>query len=447
MPNKFLTPMMVGAIVGTALTGPLYAQDQVCSKGDDVRTLSVLTPGIVGKACDLRYTYDNGGTVKTPYHANNSAGFCSEKANTLVADLTASGFACTASVGTQTIVDATPVAAPVAGPETGPVAAVETSAPIANTRIVNASVPSVSVASTSGANVDDAKTPTPAAPVSGAVEAPTPVSAPAQATQVAGQPVIAALESASEDRLEVPTHADAAQPNGPVETAALPAPEDPGTAHATPSTGPVTLTTASAIKTVAARAPRQSAVGKLMGAEPEEDIVLNTEPVQVAAAPSVPEAANDQPAPVFRDTPLQDEPTAEKTKVQKLRPAPDIIRGVLAAQAAAWNEGDLDAFMAGYWKSPDLRFVSGTEITGGWSQTLKRYKSRYGTGSELGQLSFEKLDVEMVTDDVAIVVGRFLLERDPALDTGVFTLVVKRFNGRWRIVHDHTVNEQTAAAE
>lgn len=32
------------------------------------------------------------------------------------------------------------------------------------------------------------------------------------------------------------------------------------------------------------------------------------------------------------------------------------VRAVLDAQAAAWNRGDLDGFMAGYWKSPALTF-------------------------------------------------------------------------------------------
>ena len=187
-----------------------------------------------------------------------------------------------------------------------------------------------------------------------------------------------------------------------------------------------------------------------MGAEPvdpgEPPLRGTVEPVQVAAAAPTPTAPTET-APVMRGAPARAVEAPEATKVQKLRPSPDIIRGVLAAQAAAWNEGDLEAFMGGYWKSPDLRFVSGTEVTGGWSQTLKRYRNRYGESGDMGELSFDKLDVEMVTDDVAVVVGRFNLERNEAEDTGLFTLVMKRFDGRWRIVHDHTVGDQTASTE
>src|SRR5512132_3214165 len=32
------------------------------------------------------------------------------------------------------------------------------------------------------------------------------------------------------------------------------------------------------------------------------------------------------------------------------------IRSVMDKQVAAWNAGDIDGFMAGYWRSPDLVF-------------------------------------------------------------------------------------------
>ena len=43
----------------------------------------------------------------------------------------------------------------------------------------------------------------------------------------------------------------------------------------------------------------------------------------------------------------------------------------------AWNHHDLEGFMAGYWKSPDLTFFSGTTETHGWEPTLERYRARY----------------------------------------------------------------------
>jgi len=38
------------------------------------------------------------------------------------------------------------------------------------------------------------------------------------------------------------------------------------------------------------------------------------------------------------------------------------IRKLLEEQAEAWNKGDLEGFMKGYWKSPELTFYSGRNI-------------------------------------------------------------------------------------
>jgi hypothetical protein len=50
------------------------------------------------------------------------------------------------------------------------------------------------------------------------------------------------------------------------------------------------------------------------------------------------------------------------------------ILSVLNTQTEAWNKGDLDTYMEGYWKSDDLVFTSSGKITNGWKQTLEKYK-------------------------------------------------------------------------
>ena len=69
---------------------------------------------------------------------------------------------------------------------------------------------------------------------------------------------------------------------------------------------------------------------------------------------------------------------------------------------------------------------------------MKRYRDRYSGGEGLGQLGFDKLDVEVVTEDIAVVTGRFNLARGGETSGGVFSLVMRRDAGAWRIVHDHT---------
>jgi beta-aspartyl-peptidase (threonine type) len=115
------------------------------------------------------------------------------------------------------------------------------------------------------------------------------------------------------------------------------------------------------------------------------------------------------------------------------------VRGVLDEQERAWNKGDLDGFMAGYWKSPDLTFFSGDKVTRGWEATLERYRKKYqAEGKEMGKLSFKDLDVQVLGPDSAVVRGRFELVTSKDKPTGLFTLLLRRFPEGWRIVHDHT---------
>ena len=118
-------------------------------------------------------------------------------------------------------------------------------------------------------------------------------------------------------------------------------------------------------------------------------------------------------------------------------PAED-IEAVLKDQQAAWNGGDIDAFMTGYWNSEDLRFASGGDVTTGWAETLARYHARYDTPEKMGRLEFTDLDIDMLGEDAATAFGRWTVVRDGDDPTGLFTLIFRRIDGEWVIVHDHT---------
>jgi ketosteroid isomerase-like protein len=131
-----------------------------------------------------------------------------------------------------------------------------------------------------------------------------------------------------------------------------------------------------------------------------------------------------------------DRATAEEPKPP---PAKDAIRAVLDAQVVAWNKGDLDGFMKGYWESKDLTFFSGGTKTSGWQATLERYQKKYkADGKEMGQLTFSELDIDVLSADSAGVRGRWKLKMSKEEPGGLYTLIFKRFPDGWRIVHDHT---------
>jgi ketosteroid isomerase-like protein len=116
------------------------------------------------------------------------------------------------------------------------------------------------------------------------------------------------------------------------------------------------------------------------------------------------------------------------------------VRGVLDAQVEAWNRGDLEGFMAGYWRSPDLVFCSGATVTKGWDETLARYRKRYQSeGREMGRLRFDGVEVIPLGGDAALARGAFRLRTSDGKEPhGLFTLLLRRLDGAWRIVHDHT---------
>lgn len=125
-----------------------------------------------------------------------------------------------------------------------------------------------------------------------------------------------------------------------------------------------------------------------------------------------------------------------QTEKQKAKIRADITK-VMTDQADAWNKGDIDGFMQGYWKSPNLVFVS-TEVTRGWQPTLDRYKKNYDSRAKMGTLTFSDLEIDVFSNNAAKVLGSWALAREKDNPHGKFTLIFKRFKDGWKIVHDHT---------
>jgi len=123
-------------------------------------------------------------------------------------------------------------------------------------------------------------------------------------------------------------------------------------------------------------------------------------------------------------------------------PAREILQ-VMQTAEAGWNAGDLEQYMACYRQSDRLRFAGGDRVSFGWHQVLANYRRSYPDRATMGTLTFSEMDVTMLAPDAAIVFGRWQLARETdatAADQprGLFTLVFRREDGDWRIVHDHT---------
>ena len=114
------------------------------------------------------------------------------------------------------------------------------------------------------------------------------------------------------------------------------------------------------------------------------------------------------------------------------------VRGVLNAQRDAWNRGDLEGYMDGYDRSPDTEFVGGDTITRGWQTVLERYQKKYNSREKMGVLTFSEIEINVLSKDAALVLGRWRLKRASDEPHGTFSLLFRRKKAGWRIVHDHS---------
>ena len=132
--------------------------------------------------------------------------------------------------------------------------------------------------------------------------------------------------------------------------------------------------------------------------------------------------------------------TSQQAKPKTDRDAEIIsaVRAVLDAQKDAWNRGDIEGFMDGYERSPNIVFLSGDNVSRGWQTVHDRYQKNYNSREKMGTLEFSDIEVNVVSKDTAVMIGRWHLARANDEPHGRFTLIFRKTNQSWRIVHDHT---------
>jgi len=114
------------------------------------------------------------------------------------------------------------------------------------------------------------------------------------------------------------------------------------------------------------------------------------------------------------------------------------IQKVMDMQVAAWNEGNIDKFMEGYWNSDSLTFVGKNGVTYGWKQTHANYKKNYPDKETMGKLVFTIIKKEKLGPENYLVIGKWHLQRSKDEVGGHFSLTWKKIKGRWLIISDHT---------
>ncbi len=114
------------------------------------------------------------------------------------------------------------------------------------------------------------------------------------------------------------------------------------------------------------------------------------------------------------------------------------IRHLLTQQTIAWNAGNIDAFMLGYWNNDSLLFIGKNGPKYGFKTTLENYKKSYPNTASMGKLTFDLLQVKRLSARYFSVVGKWHLKRSVGDVQGHFTLLLKKIGKQWRIVSDHS---------
>ncbi len=107
-------------------------------------------------------------------------------------------------------------------------------------------------------------------------------------------------------------------------------------------------------------------------------------------------------------------------------------------QQDAWNRGDLDAFLSHYAMTDDITFYSDDKVSKGWVGLNDRYRKRYSDPALMGKLEFTELEYTPLSADAVMVRGRWTVTETPNAGTGLFTILIRKTDTGWKVVHDHT---------
>lgn len=114
------------------------------------------------------------------------------------------------------------------------------------------------------------------------------------------------------------------------------------------------------------------------------------------------------------------------------------ILRVLEEQNMAWNRGDVEGFMKGYWESDSLMFVGKSGVTYGWANTLNNYRKGYPDTAAMGKLTFTNIKIKKLSKRYYFIVGKWHLKRSIGDVSGHYNLLLEKINGSWVIIADHS---------
>lgn len=124
----------------------------------------------------------------------------------------------------------------------------------------------------------------------------------------------------------------------------------------------------------------------------------------------------------------------------QIKPQVSELKQLLDQQVAAWNKGDIDGFMEGYYNDSSMQFISKKGVRKGWRATLDSYKKNYPGKTAMGTLIFntDALYFMDSAHDFGHITGTWKLIRVSDTPSGYFSLITRKTAQGHKIIIDHT---------
>jgi uncharacterized protein (TIGR02246 family) len=114
------------------------------------------------------------------------------------------------------------------------------------------------------------------------------------------------------------------------------------------------------------------------------------------------------------------------------------IRALFESGCVAWNRGDIDGYLADYGHSDKVRWVSEGTVRYGFEAIAAGFKVRFDSPDNMGRLEVANLEIQLLGESDALVFGAWIQTTRTARHHGAFTVHLKKIDGEWLIVSDHS---------
>jgi uncharacterized protein (TIGR02246 family) len=117
----------------------------------------------------------------------------------------------------------------------------------------------------------------------------------------------------------------------------------------------------------------------------------------------------------------------------------DVTKALLAQQAA-WNKGDLTAYLAFYKDTPETQATLGLPVRG-IGNIRANYKAAFPTPATMGTLEESNVEVRPLGEAFALATGKYELQRDRkhgGKTEGAFTDILEKTPDGWKLIFSET---------